>query len=260
MKITEELLMAYADGEADAETCAAVEAAMAADGAIRERVEAHRRLRATLSDAFGSTMSEPVPERLLAAVRGERASSHSSRPAEIVDLAAVRARKAAPKAGPRPRRAWVQWSALAACLAIGVIAARGLGSIGTTPMIADRHGTLMAQGGLSRALDQQVAGSAAAPDQAVKIGVSFRATDKVYCRTFQVVRGDGLAGLACRAPTGWQVRVTAATPARGVNAAGYRTAGSAMPSAVSATVDAMIDGAPLDAQGEAAAKAKGWRE
>jgi len=33
-----------------------------------------------------------------------------------------------------------------------------------------------------------------------------------------------------------------------------------MPPAVSATVDAVIDGAPLDAQGEAAAKAKGWRE
>jgi len=210
MKITEDLLMAYADGEADAETRAAVEAAMAVDGAIRERVEAHRRLRGTLAGAFGSAMNEPVPERLLAAVRGEAASSQSSRRAEIVDLAAVRARKAAPKTPPRPRRAWVQWSALAACLAIGVIAARGLGSIGTSPMIADRHGTLMAQGGLSQALDQQIAGSAAAPDQAVKIGVSFRSSDKLYCRTFQVVRGDGLAGLACRAPTGWQVRVAAA--------------------------------------------------
>jgi len=260
MKITEDLLMAYVDGEADAETRAAVEAAMAADGAIRERVEAHRRLRGTLSGAFGSAMSEPAPERLLAAVRGEHGPSPSSRPAEIVDLAAVRARKAAPKAPPRPRRAWIQWSALVACLAIGVIAARGLGSIGTSPMIADRHGTLVAQGGLSQALDQQVAGSALSPDQAVRIGVSFRTTEKLYCRTFQVVRGDGLAGLACRAPTGWQVRVAAASPAHGVGAAGYRTAGSATPPAVSATVDAMIDGAPLDAQGEAAAKARGWRE
>jgi hypothetical protein len=192
-------------------------------------------------------------------VRGEHWPSPSSRPAEIVDLAAVRARKAAPKAQPRPRRAWVQWSALAACLAIGVIAARGLSSIGTSPMIADRQGTLIAQAGLARALDQQIAGKAVAPDQAVKIGVSFRAADKLYCRTFQVVRGDGLAGLACRAPSGWQVRVAAASPAHGVGATGYRTAGSATPAAVSATVDAMIDGAPLDAQGEAAAKAKGWR-
>lgn len=260
MNITEDLLKAYADGQADAETRAAVESAMAADSAIRERVEALQRRRGARSGAFASTLREPIPERLLAAARGEHTSPHSNRPAEIVDLAAVRARKAAPKAPPKPRRAWVQWSALAACLAIGVIAARGLGSVGTSPMIADRHGTLMAQGGLAQALDQQIAGSVAAPDEAVKIGVSFRASDRLYCRTFQVVRGDGLAGLACRAPSGWQVRVAAASPTRGVGAAGYRTAGSAVPPAVSATVDAMIDGAPLDAQGEAAAAAKGWRE
>ena len=171
-------------------------------------------------------------------------------------MAAVRARKATPKVEAPPRRAWVQWTALAACLAIGVIAARGLGSIGTSPMIGERHGTLMAQGALSQALDQQIAGAAAPPDQAVKIGVSFRSNDKLYCRTFQVLRGDGLAGLACRTPSGWQVRVATASPVHGANSGGYRTAAAA----VGATVDAMIDGSPLDAQTEAAAKAKGWRE
>jgi hypothetical protein len=257
MQITEDLLMAYADGEADAEVRAAVEAAMVLDSSIRDRVEAHRRLRGHLADAFKSALSEPVPERLMATARGEPTTA--TRRAEIVDLAAVRARKSAPKAPAAPRRAWVQWSALAACLAIGVIAARGLGSIGTSPIIGDRHGTLMAQGALSQALDQQIAGTAAAPDQAVKIGVSFRTADKLYCRTFQVMRGDGLAGLACRSPTGWQVRIADATPPHGGAAAGYRPAGSAIPAAVSATVDAMIDGSPLDANAEAAAKAKGWK-
>jgi hypothetical protein len=33
-----------------------------------------------------------------------------------------------------------------------------------------------------------------------------------------------------------------------------------MPAAVIATVEATIDGSPLDAQAEAAAKAKGWRD
>lgn len=259
MRITEELLMAYVDGEADGQTRAAVEAAMARDAGVRARVEAHRRLRGTLAGAFGAAISEPVPDRLLAAARDEPGASSGLRPAEIVDLAAVRARKQAPKAPPPSRRVWVQWGALAACLAIGVILARGLGSIGTSPMIGDRHGTLVAQGALSQALDQQIAGSPATPDQAVKIGVSFRATDKAYCRTFQVVRGDGLAGLACRAPEGWRVRVAAASPAHGVVQAGYRTAGSPIPTAVSATVDSMIDGAPLDAKAEAVAKARGWR-
>jgi hypothetical protein len=127
-------------------------------------------------------------------------------------------------------------------------------------MIGDHHGTLIAQGALAKALDQQVAGSSAPPDQAVKIGVSFRSNDKLYCRTFQVVRGDGLAGLACRRGGDWQVRVTTAVADHGVSGPGYRTAASAIPAAVSATVDEIIVGAPLDAQGEAAAKAQGWRE
>ena len=260
MNLTEDLLMAYADGEADAQTQAAIEAAMARDSTIRERVEAHRRLRATLAGAFGSAMREPTPERLLAATRGESTARSPARPAEIVDLAAVRARKAAAAVEPAPRRAWVRWSALAACVAVGVILARGLGAVGTTPLIADAHGTLMARGALSQALDQQIAGAAAAPDQSVRIGVSFRTTDKLYCRTFQVVRGDGLAGLACRAPAGWQVRVAAASPSRLPPAEGYRTAASAIPPAVSASVDAMIEGSPLNAQAEAVARAKGWRQ
>jgi hypothetical protein len=196
----------------------------------------------------------------MSAARGEPGGARLSRPAEIVDLAAVRARKAVPKAAPRPRPAWVQWSALAACLAIGVIAARGLAGFESGALVADHHGTLTAQGALARALDQQIAGAAGAPDRAVKIGVSFRSSDRMLCRTFEVVRGDGLAGLACRAPGGWQVRVAAANPVHGGSSDGYRTAASAIPAAVSASVDAMIVGSPLDAQGEAAAKAKGWRE
>jgi len=251
MQITEELLKSYADGAADAEARAAVEAAMTTDSSIRERVEAHRRLRG----ASGSSLSAPLAGRRRAAGRAEPAAA-AGRAAVIVDLAAVRARKAAPKTEPAPRRSWVQWSALVACLAVGVILARGLGAIGVSPLITDSHGTLMAQGPLSRALDQQIAGSPTAPDQAVRIGVSFRTADKLYCRTFQVMRGDGLAGLACRAPGGWQVRVAAASTSRAIPAATV----SAPPPAVSATVSAMIEGQPLDAQAEAAVKAKGWRE
>jgi anti-sigma factor RsiW len=259
MDITEERLMAYVDGEADAETRTAIEAAMAGNARLRARIEAHRRLRGRMSGAFADTLSEPVPERLVAAARGE-SSTRSSRPAEIVDLAAVRARRSAPKSAPSVRPAWVQWSALAACLAIGVIIARGLGAMGSSPMIGDRHGTLIAQGGLAKALDQQLASSAATPDQAVKIGVSFRSNDKLYCRTFQVIRGDGLAGLACRRGGDWQVRAAIAAAARGVGATSYRTAASNLPTAISASVDEIIVGAPLDSQAEAAAKAKGWRE
>jgi anti-sigma factor RsiW len=225
MKITEDLLIAYANGQADAATRVAIEAAMAADDALRARVEVHQR---RLSRS---------------AKRASASSGLAVKPAEIVDLAAVRARKTAPKAPPRPRRAWVQWSVLIACVAAGVILARGLGAMDAGPLIGDRHGLLMAQGALAQALDQQIAGSGPS-GQPVKIGISFRAVDKVYCRDFQVVRG-GLTGLACRGPDGWQVRLAGA---------------SGLASAVNSAVTASIEGSPLDAQAEAVAKAKGWRE
>ena len=39
---------------------------------------------------------------------------------------------------------------------------------------------------------------------------------------------------------------------------GYRQAGSALPPAVLDAIDARIDGAPLDAAGEEAARRRGW--
>jgi hypothetical protein len=254
MQINDDLLRTYAAGEADAQARAVVEAAMADDAAVRDRVEAYRRRRGARSGALAGASSEQMPGRL-AAGRGDGSAGRPSRPAEVVDLAAVRALRAAPKATPRSRRTWIQWGAIAACLAMGVVMARGLSALGAAPMMADRHGTLLAQGALAHALDQQIPGSSSAADKSVKIGMTFRAADKIYCRVFQVLRGDELAGLACRSPGGWQIRVATASPGAG----GYRPA-SPLPPAVSASVDALIEGAPLDAQALTAAKTRGWRE
>ena len=60
MTISEPMLMAYADGELSASDSAEVEAA---------RVDRYRAQRARLQAAFGPTLDEPVPARLLAAAR-----------------------------------------------------------------------------------------------------------------------------------------------------------------------------------------------
>jgi hypothetical protein len=87
------------------------------------------------------------------------------------------------------------------------------------------------------------------------VGLTFRAADGRYCRTFQSEM-DQLAGLACHEDGRWAAITTtafhpAADPA-------YRTAGSETPPAVLAAVDDLIDGAPLDAAAERAARDKGW--
>jgi anti-sigma factor RsiW len=103
MTISDEMLMAYADGELDAASRARVEAAMQEDPEIGKRVARHRALRETMQGAFSDVLNEPVPERLIQAARGQTAAPKSA----VVDLSAAReaARRKIrrPCVGNRPR-------------------------------------------------------------------------------------------------------------------------------------------------------------
>lgn len=96
-KPNDETLIAYLDGELDPSIRAEVEAWLEKDAALRDHAagltESARRLRA----AFDPVLHEPVPQRLLAAARGETGS--------VVDIAAARKK--------RGGRSWVQWAAAA---------------------------------------------------------------------------------------------------------------------------------------------------
>jgi len=110
---------------------------------------------------------------------------------------------------------------------------------------------VVAQGELASALDRQVGGKDAG---AVRVGVSFAARDGGYCRSF--VMGTS-AGLACREGGQWRIPVMAETGAEAQGA--YRQAGTELPPAVLDAIDARIAGKPLDAAGEEAARAQGWK-
>src|SRR5690349_7451416 len=108
MTFSEETLSAYADGEVDAATRAALEAALATDPQLAQRVAHHRALRARVRDAFTPVLEEPVPERLLATVRG---AGPGQRTGNVVAL----------RKQPRARWTWPQWGAMAASLVVGVM-------------------------------------------------------------------------------------------------------------------------------------------
>ncbi len=240
MSLSEERLIAYADGELSAAEKAEVEAALAADPALAERAERHRQLRAKITRTYAPVLAEPVPERLMQAVRGAAPV--------VVDLASRRqAKTTLPLA---------TLTAAAASLVVGLVAGAGLTRLQPPPMVSSGHGGLEARGALATALDSQLAVQPA--PGVIKIGLSFRGADRRYCRTFQASGGGGLAGVACRNPEGWQVELAMAQAAP-AQAEDYRTAGSSMPPPVLAKVQGMIVGAPLDAQGESDARAKGWR-
>src|SRR3546814_12152803 len=113
MKITDEMLVAFADGELDPEVHANVERAIAADPELGRKVEAHRRLRQTLTHHFGPIADEPVPEHLKALLTGQDLAA----PATVVSLAGVRARRVEEaEAQRRWRPGWGIAAAMAASL------------------------------------------------------------------------------------------------------------------------------------------------
>ncbi|HEV2365245.1 MAG TPA: anti-sigma factor [Caulobacteraceae bacterium] len=244
--ISDRELDAFVDGELGAAETKRIEAAAGADQVLAARLERRRALRRIVSAAHGDALSEAMPERLLAAARAVTSAAGA---AEVIDLAQARARRAA-------ARPWPQAALVAASLAAGLIAGLELPLLRAGPLLSSRGGEVVAGGALARALDDQLAANEAG--RPIRIGVSFRSRAGRYCRTFRVARG-GLAGIACRGPSGWVVPITAATPGERTAAGAYEQAASPLPPPVAETMDAMIAGPPLDAAGEERARARGWR-
>ena len=243
MSFSEEILMAYADGELDEATRRGVEQAMRQDPSLAARVRRHQALRRDVYGAFAPTLEEVVPQRLHAAARSPK----------VVHLDTVRAARLPPPVAPPRRWSWPEWGAIAATLVLGV----GAGTLATrmldtTPQLVMVDGVLSARGVLDQALTQQLA-SAAPRQTPVRVGLSFLSREGNYCRTFMLPKA---AGLACRSGAGWTVPVLA----EDANAIGgqYRQAGSALPEAVLDAIDQRIAGKALDIAAEQAARDKGW--
>lgn len=235
MKVTPELLAAYADGQLEGADKARVEAAIAADPALAEEVARHQRLRAALAAHYAPVAAEPVPDRLAALLKGSEPQAE----AEVTSFAAARAKRGMP---PAIRR----WAPLAGpALAASLVLAIWQPWQGGLP-----EG--YADAALAGALDTRLAATQAA-DADPRILVSFEAANGGLCRAW---RSGNSGGIACRDEAGWKI---AQQFAIGPGEAGgeYRQAGSEAD--IMAAAQDMAAGEALDAAGEARAKAKGWK-
>ena len=255
MTVPDEEVFAFVDGELPPEAMARIEAAMATDPQLALRVETQRALRRLLSGAHAGVGRSSPPE-----VRGApvAAKPPAPRPAEVIAFPGAKAKdkpkeKAKPREPKLPKPAGVAsrglpaWVGLAACLVVGLAIGRLADPPPVTLSGADDPAPLAA-GPLAQALNAQTSGQGAGP---VRISLSFKTPSGVYCRAFQASGRSPLAGVACRDADAWRVR--AVSPA----AAGLT--GSQTSAAVLATVGAMSAGPPLDAAGEAKAKAASWK-
>ena len=241
MRFSDEMLMAYADGELDLVASAEIEAAMAKDPAVARAVERHRKLAGKVRVAYDGVLKEPVPAELAALVADPG-------DARVVELAAARgARRIAVGRWQLPA-----WTAMAASVLLGLFVGLLLFRGSSAPYEETGRG-LIARGELADGLATELA---SAPGRSgVHIGVSFRSRGGEFCRSFTYEHEAPLAGLACHMGEDWKIRVLTEAPA---SSGELRTAAS-MPMAVLQAVDASIAGEPLDAAAEEKARAAGWR-
>jgi len=237
--MTDEKFFAWLDGELSGPEADEIEARVAADPRLQRMAEQHRAFGARLRGAFDSVATQPVPERLSAAVAPPRA--------KVVDLGAWRSRRREGGWAPIP-----QWAAMAATLVlgIGVGSMVGGGSAVESP-VELREGRMYAASYLDDALEHQLA-SAGAADR-VRIGITFRDETGTLCRSFADAQSSGLA---CRDRGDWQLRGLFAAP-QGQEGE-YRMAAGVDPN-LAALIDSTLAGDAFDAEQEEEARQRGWR-
>jgi len=235
MKFSQETLMAYADGELDGETRRAIEAEMAVDPQVAREVERQRALRTDVGAAFAGVVDEQIPDRLLRAAKQSQATS-------------------------QPRRwSWPEWTSIAASLVIGVVAGRAiLQSPGAKDGIIATgvEGNIVASGELAQALSEQLSSE---DGSGVDIGLTFRSKSGEYCRTFGTRVGMDVVGFACRDADAWRIDMLSTTkpPESGGD---YRMASTQLPAPIVQAIAARMQGEALDADQEAIARQRRWRD
>ena len=235
MTIDEADLIAWLDGELAPDDAGRVASAVAADPALARLAEAHRGIAQRLRNGFAPLATEAVPADLVAA------ASPAIRD-NIVDFA-----RPVDRSAPARRFVPPAWTALAATLVVGVITGALVANLGAA---SPGQRGVVAQDGLARALDTQLASSG--QTGAIRIALTFRGRDGKMCRTWSAATQ---AGVACRADDTWAIKALTTVDAQDSDA--YRMAGT--DPKLMAEVDAMIVGSPLDSAQEAAARDNAWR-
>lgn len=237
--ITDEMLIAYADGELGAADVLKVEAAIANDPVLAARLEAQLRLISRISEHYDPVAGEPVPDRFRKLLEPG---------AEIVDFSAAREARARRISLPSWGAAGGAAGAIAATLVAGFIAGNIFATSGV--LVTTRGGAVVAAGKLDAVLGEQLASLQPAGAD-VLIGLSFRAKDGDVCRTFEA---SAMSGIACHADGHWQLRQTHSSD--GNARPEYRQERSAE---IAAAAAAMMAGEAFDATTERAARDAGWK-
>jgi hypothetical protein len=254
--ITDEMLMAFADGELEGEEAARIESAIEGSPELLARVEMFLTSRLKAQNAFRTILTEPVPDRLLKTVMGADVpapAAEAREGAEILPFDRVMSR-AGPKRG---------WTGIALAASIAAIFAAGAAGF----LVGRGNGVpANAMAGLL-ANEKSIAGLLTeAPDGArrdlagqlsVSVSATYRAADQSLCRAIDVMHPPSTTAakaLACHGEAGWTI--AGALPAS-------RSDGLFRPAGAGVSIETLLDAAgaseALPAAEVEALIRKGWR-
>ncbi|ETX30406.1 anti-sigma factor family protein [Roseivivax isoporae] len=246
----DEILMAYADGELPPAEASALEARLAAEPDLAERLRLFTGTRDALSAAAARRAEAPLPEGMEARLRAAMAGAAAGRSTDNVVPLRARAATAPAQGGSAWAPAAIAASlALAVGLAGGFILGVGSGSGPTPPPL-----TLAAlDPGVSDALDTVPSGEDAALEDGRTLAAiaSFEDGAGAFCREYEVIAADGrrTVSVACDAGEGWDMRLA-------LDAGREAADGSFVPASSLEVLDAYYAttgaGAPLPSEDEAA--------
>jgi len=234
MDITDELIIAYVDGELDIELAKRLSIEIARDGVLRTRMEDQVRLKARIQSTYGALIHEVVPPRFGALLYDSYR--------------------------PQPRRRYaggmrrdIGWFAMAAAALLGV----GVWSSRThADLVAHSELGYVAAGALANALEHQSGEPAAGRHGSFRVVASFQDKDGRYCRLFEGSRKG--SGVACRTDARWQI-IGLTSDKASPSAESYRRASSGMSPALLAVVQDLGASEPLTPEQEKAVLSASWK-
>jgi surface antigen len=241
--VSDETLMAFADGALDDAEMEAVAEAVSNEPLLAQKLERMMQTNQLLHAAYDGPMREAVPKSLVDAVR----------PAP--DFAALQARAA------NENSRWPRWAALAATLLVGAL----LGSqfSGAVKQQAQTDETILASAAMQNALENSASLEKVAlgGGESLTPQLSFQSGDKRFCRQFLLRKNDkNQQGIACRDTKGWSIAALMPAHAAGQAVGGYATASGETDSALDDFMTRLGAQDPLDARAEKKLIAKAWRE
>lgn len=216
MDISDETLMAFADGELDEAQMAQIEQALSTDDQLVTRLSVFLESRTAAFDALQPLLQTPVPEALRSnidkLIAGHSETPSANQPSKIVSLAEKR----------RPFYARFDLAA-AACISLiaGGVVGFALSGSDRSSEGSDILATAISDDGLVKAMESVRSGAETriANGSRIRIIASFQDDLGLLCREFEVDGTDGATSVsvACANDGKWQVKFLVSAPSTSDN-------------------------------------------